>query len=324
MTDETIEQTQDTAPAEPPAVETKAEPKPEEKAPASVLADAPPAVEPAKDPEVKADWREDWREALAAGITGKAEGEEYEKELKRLKRFTSLPNVLRSYRALESRISAGELKEPFPADGSPEDQAKWRAANGIPESPDKYDLKLSEGLTIGEEDKPFIDAVLKAAHDKNIRPEAVNAVVDAYYQEQDRILAERESQDRVFLEETQESLRTEFGPEYRRNVEAAKAYLAGLPEGLGALIAGARLADGRMLGGHPAAARWLIQIAQELNPIASLIPGGAGDIKGIDDELAEISKYRRENRDAYYRDEKMQARERQLLAAKEKLDNRAA
>jgi hypothetical protein len=283
-----------------------------------------PAAEPAAEPEIKGDWREDWREALAAGVTGKTEGDEFEKEMKRLKRFTSLPNVLRSYRALETRISSGELKEPFPSDGTPEQQTKWREANGIPASPDKYDLSLPEGLTVGEEDRPIVDEVLKAAHSVNAPPSVVKSMVSAYYAAQDNILAQRAEQDHAFLEETQEVLRAEFGPEYRHNIEATKAFLSTLPDGLGDRLAGARLADGRPLGADPVAARWLVELARELNPIASLMPGGTGDIKGIDDELREISKFRQENRDKYYKDEKMQARERELLSARQRLADRAA
>ena len=88
-----------------------------------------------------------------------------------------------------------------------------------------------------------------------------------------------------------------------------------------ALLLDARLGDGTRLGDNPAALKWLAGLAAEANPAGFVAPGG-GQIEGVKTELETIRKYRLENRTAYFADEKMQARERQLLAAQEKLSSR--
>ena len=74
---------------------------------------------------------DDWRTRLAGGD---------EKELKRLSRFASEADVYKAYRELEKKKSSGELKQALSKDATPEQIAEWRKENGIPETPDKYDL----------------------------------------------------------------------------------------------------------------------------------------------------------------------------------------
>lgn len=298
-------------PAEP-VVEPVAAPVAAEPAPASLAAPEPATPEPA---EVKGDWPDDWREKLSGGD---------EKELARLKRFASPANVLKSYRSLEQRISAGELREPFPADGKPEDQAKWREANGIPESPDKYELSLPDGLTVGEADKPILEQVKKAAHAVNAPASVVNAMTAAYYQAQDELAAQQAEQAAAWKEETEEVLRTEYGPDFKRNLAAAENYLSRLPDGLGPRIAHAVLSDGRPLGADPVAVQWLVQMAHESNPLSSLMPGGADSPAGIDAELADLRKVMKEQPEVWYKDAAKQERFQKLTEAKSRMGGKAA
>ena len=77
------------------------------------------------------------------------------------------------------------------------------------------------------------------------------------------------------------------------------------------------------LGNNPVFLRALVEAARAINPAATVIPGNADSSgKSISDELAEIDKFRREHRKQYTKDEKMQARERQLLEAQLKLAER--
>ena len=59
------------------------------------------------------------------------------------------------------------------------------------------------------------------------------------------------------------------------------------------------------------------------NPAGVVVPGSHADpSKGVDDEISTIEKTMRTNRSEYNRDEKMQARYRELLGAREKLKPR--
>jgi hypothetical protein len=73
-------------------------------------------------------WGDGWREHLAAGD---------DKARARLERFQTPTDIFKSYRALEQRVSSGELKAnlPFPDKGTDEEKAAWRKDAGIPTSP---------------------------------------------------------------------------------------------------------------------------------------------------------------------------------------------
>jgi hypothetical protein len=66
----------------------------------------------------------------------------------------------------------------------------------------------------------------------------------------------------------------------------------------------------------------LVNIARDVNPAASVVEDGAQGGLGIETELAQIDKHRRENRIAYNKDYKMQARERELLEAQSRVQAR--
>ena len=88
---------------------------------------------------------------------------------------------------------------------------------------------------------------------------------------------------------------------------------------------GGRLADGTPIGSSPDALKFLVGLALIQNPTGVVVPGSeANPMKGVEEELAKIDQTMKTNRAAYNKDEKMQARYRELLVAKEKLKPRAS
>ena len=78
------------------------------------------------------------------------------------------------------------------------------------------------------------------------------------------------------------------------------------------------MADGTMLKDNVAVQQFLLDMALTFNPASTLTPGQGGDVNAsIEDELDTIKKYMRTNRKEYDKDEKMQARYRELLTAQE-------
>ena len=75
-----------------------------------------------------------------------------------------------------------------------------------------------------------------------------------------------------------------------------------------------RLQDGTPIGSSPAILRWLLGLELQRNP-ARVITPNSGERMGetVSDEIAKIEKAMRDNRKAYDKDEKMQARYRELL-----------
>jgi len=282
---------------------------PADPAPAPAVADPAPAPAPAADPN--GDWPNDWRAKLSP------DG----KHAKTLERFASPNAVLDSYLALRQKLDSGEFKSaaPFPAAGTPEEQVAWRQANGIPESAEGYALQFTDGLVIGEADKPFVEGFLARAHQTNATPSQVNDILHWYYSEQENAQAQQEQRDAEYLSQAEDTLRAEWGGEYRTNINIIKGLVDTLPESIRDQFLGARMADGSALLNNPDMARWLAHTARTVNPVASVVPGAGANVSGaIDSEIDSIEKVMREDRAAYNRDEKMQQRLRDLYAARER------
>lgn len=259
------------------------------------------------------DWPDDWRQKYAG---------EDEKLLKRLGRYASPKAAFDALIAAQDKISRGELKKPLSDKPTAEELAAYRKDLGIPESPDKYDLKLSEGRVIGEEDKPLIDKFLQRMHGRNATPDQVSAGVDAYYEVVEEIQAQRYEADEDFRRQSEDELRAEWGGEFRRNVNLVSGLLAGAPEGVKEMLMDARTEDGTRVINSPATLRWLTQLAREINPVASVVPGASNAGQAISDELDGLKKMMGDPKSEYWKGpkaEKLQARFRDLVNAQGKL-----
>lgn len=274
-----------------------------------------PAATPAPSPApsaapVAGTWREDWRQTLAKGD---------EKALKRLERFQSPEDIFTSYRALEQRLSSGELKPntPFPDKGTAEEQASWRQERGLPISPDKYEIKLKDGME--EADKPIIESFAKAMHGHHLDSTQLAAAIEwnrTFLGEQADL---REQADAQTKQKTEDALRADWGSDYRTNISLRDGLLATAPADFVDSFMHGRLADGTPIMNSVSANKWLVSMAREINPVTTIVSNAGANISGaIDTEIAAIEKTMRENRKAYNADAKMQERYRQLLGARDK------
>lgn len=262
-------------------------------------------------------WPEDWREQLAG---------DNKAFLNTLKRYSSPQTYAAAGFEAQQKIRSGELKKPLSAEATPEELATYRKEHGIPEAPDGYEIKLSEGMVPGEADKPILDAFKGFAHGKNWTPAQLNEVVDWYYQQQDAQSAQRFEIDKGIKINTEEELRQEWGnAEFRANINAISNFLDGAPEGVKASLMHARAPDGTLLGNNANVLRWLADLSREAMPGAGLVPAGTSNpAAAIGGEIEQIERMMRdpEQSDKYWRDEKMQARYRELLGAREKAGQR--
>lgn len=268
-----------------------------------------------------ADWPDDWRNKFAG---------EDKAHLKQLERFASPNDVFKSYRALQARISSGELKSALPKDQTPEALATWRKENGIPEKPEEYDLALDDGLVIGEQDKPLVGEFLNEMHAANASPAAVKSALSAYYKLVAKQQAELIEADSNFRDESETALREEWGGEFRKNVNLVTNLLASAPEDVRLKIEAGRTPEGRKLGDDPAVLRWLANLSREVNPAATVVPGsGNNSGAAIDDEISTIEKAMGDQSSEYWKgpkpdgkDTKMQIRYRELITARDKIKAR--
>lgn len=292
------------APPAPPAGDPPAPPSPPAGTPP-----APPAGDPPAPPAPpKSDWSDDWRTKLAG-----------EKPDKQLDRFSSPKDVYTAWKALQTRLSSGELKSALPKDAKPEEVAKWRAENGVPEKPDGY--KLPDGLVVGDADKPHIEGFMAKMHAKNAPPEVVAEGVAYYYEMQEKATAQIAEADVTHKTEMEDTLRAEWAGEYRQNVNAVTAMLTTAPGGIADKILSARMGDGRAIANDPDVLRWLASTARELNPVATVVPAGGDQMGAITDEIGKIEKLMGNRQSEYWKGptaDKMQARYRQLIEARER------
>lgn len=251
-----------------------ANPAPQSNTPANA-----PVIENAPA-NVTADWRQDWREALAAGDN---------KELERLSRFTAVPEIYKSFRNLETKLSSGKYKPELSANPTPEELTAYRKAVGVPDKPEGYFEKLGDGLIIGEEDKATYELFANKLHELNAQPEVFKGVVETALALIEQNQSEMVAAQVEIKEASRHQLYQEWGPaEYKMNINAISNLLTGMPETLKARFEGATLADGTLMFNDAEAMKWWAQHVRENNPAMAVMPAGTGDaISAVEARLEE-------------------------------------
>lgn len=305
-------------PPAPPAPAPSPEPAPPapSPSPAAPTPPAPPAPSPSPAPApVAATWPDEWRK-LAAG-----DGDE--KLSKLLERYNSPGDVAKALRDAQVKISQG-LKTALKKDATPEELTAWRQENGIPAKPEDYNLKYDDGLVVGDDDKPLVDQYIAAMHAHNVTPEAMKAGVQTYLKMQADVVQGRKEMDADHSSETEETLRQEWGVDYKKNLEGVSAMFDHSGADIGNALMNARGPDGRALLNNPAVVRWFSAHARELGFVGgTTVPAGGDRGEGIDAEIKRIEGLQfnadGSRNPAYWKDEKLQARHRELLSAKDRL-----
>ncbi len=253
----------------------------------------------------------DWRERVA--------GED--KKLKgRLDRYSDPKALTNALVSLQDRISAGELRSKLKPDATADEVKAWRAENGVPEAPDKYDIKLAKG-DITDADREIMKDFLTAAHGKNFTNEQVSTSIEAYNGIMAKHMENLAAKDAGFKQETEDALRVDWGnAEYRPNINAVTNLLATMPESVRDKFSTGRMSDGRPILNHPDTQKWLLGLAKQINPQGGFTPQntGAGMAGSIEAEIKDIEKVMRTDRPAYDKDEKMRDRYKDLLEARDR------
>jgi hypothetical protein len=264
---------------------------------------------------VPVDWPEDWRSKV---------GGDDDKAVTRLGRFASPKALWESFTSLEKKLNDRGSTEPFPGEGTEAEQSVWRERNGLPAKPEGY--TMPEGLVLGDADKPIIDAFLEVAHGMNKSPAAVHADLNWYFKMREDGVAANQAQDDTEKLACQKELRTEMGAKTNANMNAIVSLLDKAPTGVKDNIMGARLADGTALGNNPAALRWLVATALEIDPTASSVDGEAGSMENMLEEIASMEKLMADRSSEYYAGPKaedgeviMQKRYRELIEVRDKV-----
>lgn len=234
--------------------------------------------------------------------------------------------MFHSYRELQKQLSSGAYRKVLPKDAKPEDVTEWRKANGIPETPDKYDLTLEDGTVIGDADRPMVMKFVERMHGENATPTQVKAALASYFDIQKEVIASRDETDAANKIAVEEELRAEYGGEYRANVNIVKAMLQSAPGEIADDFLTARMANGKRVVDDPRMVRFLVNQARALHPTATIVPSGGDQSKAITDEIAQIESTMRlpdgSRNPAYYNNAEVQARYARLIEARSRQNGR--
>lgn len=234
-----------------------------------------------KDVSVQADWPTDWKEKFA----------EEDPELKKwADRFGSVKDALQSGFEAQKKLRSGKKEHSdFPADGTPEEQAQFRKDNGVPEKPEDYKLELSDGMIVGDNDRPYVDAMSKTFHEMNLPDTQVSKILDGYFKMQEEARTEISEHSRTVAAETVDELRQEYGADYRANLSKSKAYFnETFGEELASLIMNSQSEDGVPLGNNLEFNRKLVSMAHEKYPAGVITPNTSNPLQSINDEIATL------------------------------------
>lgn len=283
------------AAATPPAVTPAAAATP----PAAAVPGVDPATPAAASPSAAADPASgdaSWRKLLAG------EDADFEKELERYADPKSYQKAFKDTQTALRNKTDGMVKLPGET-ATDEDKQAFAKAIGIPEAPDKYEIKVKppEGLDVTDADKAFLSKAVAKLHATGglaASPQVANIAHEIYYDFMQEQAATMAAAAVVKARESEAALRKEWGADYETNLglanEAIKAYGAGDKELDGLLDK--QFADGTKLGAYPSIIRMLSNAArngvEDVNFLKSIVNSPGMGVSAIDEELSTIKKWR--------------------------------
>lgn len=295
------------APAPSPAPSPAPEPSP---APSPA-----PSPSPSPAPAPATDWREQFVGKLADGASDETR-REHEALVKLAGRYNSLPEAAKALRAAQLKFSSGQVITKLPENATEAQLKEWRAENGVPEAPDKYELKLDPGMVLSAEDKQMLSPILAAAHKANARPEVVSGMVGAYFQMREEEIAVQVADNKKAGQEMKVALTEEWGPrDYQSNMDGIVTMLQQAGGEVAKAIEGAVDANGIQLIHNPAVMRFLARNAREGGFVGATLGTGGDFGAGMVAEKDKLQAMMVSDPDKYYADPKNAERLGAILAA---------
>lgn len=232
----------------------------------------------AKAAATAAEFPADWREKLAG---------DDEKLLTALKRFTNPADFAKTFREQQVMLSKKTATAPLAKDATPEQIKEWREANGIPVDATGYDINnLGDGIVVGEDDREMVNGFLGAMHEQNAPPAVVRAALATYYQVQQQAKDARTLADKEASNAAADTLRAEWGGDFRENVNRVANLAESFPEAVRQSFMEARLADGTPIMSSPEVIKTLASWSRQLNPVGTLLPGkGTDTTESIENQI---------------------------------------
>lgn len=257
----------------------------------------------------------DWRDAVA--------GDDL-KFKSQLERFSDQGAFGNAYREAQQKIRSGQLRPELPEDASEDQIKEFRTTNNIPLEVGDYFEDMPNGLVVGEDDKEIMMDFMGAMHEINAPKEVAHKMVEWYNTFEERQQEAMGELDAEQSQETDDVLRESWGKDYRANMNLVKGMLNHyFGESAEQLING-RYQDGRGFFNDAKIMTGLGELARKMNDEFPLIQEDPEALKSLNDEIDELEKYQREKRTEYFKDEKAQARLRELYELRLKAQSKDA
>lgn len=221
----------------------------------------------------------DWREAVT------------DPDLrKQLDRYSSIEDLTRHNLALRRRLSRAVT--PPGEDADEEELAEFRARMGVPESPEEYEYDppgdLPEYLAdmTGEAE---MAEIFEVAHGLGLTQAQLSGLMDWRFDQLAGAGARLEGQLASAREESERTLRREWGRDYERNLNLSRRALREFGgEGLAGFLTRARV-DGAQLANHPEIVKWAADVGRALTEASLHLGGGEGG-QSPEDRRAELTQ----------------------------------
>ena len=213
-----------------------------------------------------------------------------EKSAKLFERYLTPADLGKSLLEKEAVIRASSLLKPLADDPTDDDLKAYREQQGVPLEFEGYYENLPKGVVIGEDDKAIVDSLIKEMHEENASPALVNRLIGWYNKWEDSITGDMDALDKAQKAETEDSLREEWGSDFRANEGLAAHFLQGLSKEKQAELMGARMSDNRRLSNDPEFQQWMAKMGRELYGTQVYVPsGGQSSLQNRDARKAELA-----------------------------------
>lgn len=244
---------------------------------------------------------------------------------KQMERFNAPADFSKSFREAQATLSANKQSVPLAENATDDDIKAFRVANELPAEVGDYLKDLPDGLILGEDDLPIAETFMEALHAEYAPAKVGHALIGAYNKFQEDTQAAEVEMDATQQTETTDALRTDWGSDYRANINIVHAFLEKTfgKDAKEQLLHG-RYADGRGFMNDANILKGFAEIARAADPLAPIVPSDTSAVTTLNDEIAEIETFMRTKRAAYNKDEKMQARLRDLYDIRTKHNEKAA
>ncbi len=246
-------------------------------------------------------WPDDWRAQMADGDA---------KAARLLERYTSPDAVGKALLSAQQRIRSGDVKLRPGPDASEEQLAEWRQERGIPAAPEDYQVPiLLDGKyeDLDEFGKTSIDAFRATFHELDMPPDHAEKIMSVANDVALRQMERQAETDAMRQEEAEDSLRTDWGADYRKNIALNAQFMQDRLGDDWQSFVTARTPEGLRLADDPKFNKFINQLARaEGGTVLQAGETSAGhNVQARIDQIRKImstdySKYKREGLDVEY------------------------